>query len=298
MAKYLLSKGVVVGIVFLLFFIPVNNNITAQTIVVTNETVPNGIFGLQSLLVVEWNANDTQELLEPDFSYTIPLNITYWILGGPFSQLILFYYMKTFQYVTVSLEIEDIPSWCTADLTTPQLQFPITNVQTTKITVLTVSVDYTAPAFEPFYLKIHASVNDTRGPYGILPLIQGCEVVPEIGFVSAYMPLLGITLGNYIYITTPKTPVVAPILVQNLGNGDTTVDVDIIDKPQDWYFILGPPQLQLAVNESKVMNLSIFPPMNSHIIQTIIISFTPYSSSHPTYQGEPHYVYIMVEVRS
>jgi hypothetical protein len=258
----------------------------------------NSFFGLHSKINVSWDANQTSEPLVIDYTRSIPINVTYNCIKGTFGQLILFYYFLTGQSINISLEVEDVPSWCTAYLSNSWLRFPITDTSTTRLTFLVITVDFSAPAFEPFPVKIKASINDMFGPFGFLTLIQGCEVSGNPIFEAGYRPCIVVTPENTSLETSPGTTVIDPITVTNLGNGITRIKVDLTEVPQNWIVSIDPPQMELIVNDSGIMNLSITPPIDFYGNETINLSFTPeLYPFRPGCEGPPTNVTISVNVK-
>jgi hypothetical protein len=300
--KSLLKKGLAVGIILLFIGVAaapsINSSIASQNMIIINDVGPRDSFGLQSEIDLSWDANQTSEPLTPGgMSRTITLNITYFCFKGTFGQLILFYYIITRQYINISLEAGDIPSWVTAYLSNSLLRFPISDASSTQSTFLIVAVNEYAPAFSPFMVEIKASVNDVFGPFGFLTLIQGCEVTTNPIFEAGYRPRIVVTPENYYLETSPGTTVIDPITVTNLGNHITTIEVDLIDVPQNWIVSI-PPQIVLPVNDSMIMNLSITPPLDFYGIETINVSFTPkIYPPRPGCEGLPTNVTISVNVR-
>jgi hypothetical protein len=111
--------------------------------------LPGEGFALDSIIQLSWNANETEEPLEPGGApRNINITVTYHILISTFiGKFILRYCLLTHQYVTVSLGIEDIPSWCTASLSNHELQYLITGNESSQLITLTVAVDEHAPAY-------------------------------------------------------------------------------------------------------------------------------------------------------
>jgi len=290
------TKGLVFGIMFMLCFIAIYVPATAQTTIVTNDPVPKNIFDLHSYIDITWR-NGTNEPLEPGGSpRIITLDIRYGITRGVFGQFILSYYMFTQQYITVSLELEDIPRWCTASLLNSQLWFRITDTPSGQSTTLAIAVDETAPAFEPFSIKLHASVDDVRGPFGILRIIQGYENTFSMSFIADYFPRIVVTPDSNYIETKPGAEVVSPISVKNLGNGDTMVFASIMTCPDGWLLVITD-QVELAVNENKSMQLYITPPRVINTVETIVLQFTPHYHENYNKKGEPVYISISVHVK-
>lgn len=108
----------------------------------------------------------------------------------------------------------------------------------------------------------------------------------------------GIVFGtSFLFICVAIIPATGvPIVIENLGNGKTTVHNNIIDYPQEWIIII-PSHVVLEVNESKEVNLSITPPENFTGIEAIKIAFTPKYFYNPIFEGTTLYVYIVVRCK-
>ena len=292
-------KCLAVGIILLFIWTAIIPS-TAQDTNKPSLPTLNSFFGLRSRINVSWDTNQTNEPLSPDgIPRTITLNVTYSGFKGTFGQLILLYYLLTKQYINISLELGDIPGWCTAYLSNSHLLFPITGTPSTQSTSLVIAVNEFAPALRPFEVEIKASVDDVRGPLGFLTLIDRFEMSEQIIFRAGYRPCIVVTPESAYLETSPGTTVIDPITVENLGNGLTTIRVDFIDVPQNWVVSIIPPQMVLMVNESRIMNLSITPPIDFYGNETINVSFTPKLYPYqPGYEGPPTYVTITVNVRS
>jgi hypothetical protein len=308
MIKYnVLIKGIVIGILILLFgtSIGISNPVSSTTTNTTtrltqentNEATLGSYFGLLSGLDLEL-LNFIDEPLEIDAPYLFDFNVSFSVTKGYFGQMILWYCLLTQQDVNVTVTIEDVPSWCTAYFTQPQLRFAVDGSSSTQQTSLFVSVNEHAPAFELFYMTINVSVDTLKGPFGFLPFVQGSYTTAGIGFSATYRPLLDVTVEDPFVETTPGTTVVVPITVSNLGNGETLVSTIIDDPPEGWMFTIDPSQLIIGVNDSKVTNLSITPPADFYGERVISLWFTPRSSTHPEYEGTPISEQILVKVKA
>jgi hypothetical protein len=266
----------------------------------TNEThaiIASSLFGLQSVITVSWDANQTSEPLEPHGAYrTIDLDISYSVVKGFLGQFILWYYIFTRQIISVTVEIIEKPYYCTAIIDNSILFFSFSDIPSVKQSILGVSVNENAPAFEPFCVKIKASVNDIPGPFGFLTFINDFEIIQSIFFTTNYLSIMKVTPESNYIETTPGTTVVDPITVENLGNGKTLVDIQLNDFPEEWSLIIDPPQLIIEVDESKVTNLSITPPLDFYGHGTIVLIFTPKYYYNPEIEGLSEVIFIHVNV--
>jgi len=291
-------KEIVLVNVFFLIFVTMNSSIATETSTIINNVHPKSLFGLQSIIDVSWNGSQTSEPLVPNGNVrVITLDVSYWVVHGILGKIILWYYLLTFESVTVTIEIVNKPDYCSADLSISQLSFLIDDEITVGHTHLVVAVNQYAPAFEPFNIQLKASVDSVFGPFGFLPFIDGDQRIFNLSLIAEYFPLIDVT-PEYGYLeTTPGTTVIDPITVENLGNGKTLVDTHIINIPENWIAILSPSQLAIEVNESEMTNLSITPPYDFYGYGVITVSFTPKYYYNPVHQGTPMYLQILVEVK-
>lgn len=298
MRKGLWTKGIVLVNVFFLIFVTMNISTATETSTMINNEQQKSLFGLQSIISVSWNSSQTSEPLVPNgAAQDITLDVSYCVVHGIFGRIILWYYLVTLERVTVTIEIVDKPDYCSADLSNSQLSFLIDDEITVGQTKLVVSVNQYAPAFEPFNIQLKASVDSVFGPFGFLPFIDGDQQIFNLSLMADYFPLLDVT-PEYNYLeTTPGTMVIDPITVENLGNGKTLVDTQIINLPSGWIAIISPAQLAIDVNESEMTNVSITPPWDFYGEGTITLSFTPKYYYNQAHQGTPVYIQIIVEVK-
>ena len=294
MLKDLWVKGIVLGCAFILIFSATNVTAT-QNKNETNDIIPSIPFGLQSIVNLYYNFTD--ETVEPNGPpKSITLNISYFVIKGFLGKFILWYYNFTHQSINVTLEIFEKPDYCTANIENSILRFPISETPTIKQAVLKVSVNENAPAFKISTVKIKASVNDKLGPFGFLTFINEYDNIFDIGFVADYYPNINVTPESNYIVTTPGTTVVDPITIENLGNGKTRVNIEVINHPTGWSINIVS-SIILEVNESRVTNLYIVSPFDFYGMENIILSFTPEYLGAPWIHGDPTIVYITVEVR-
>jgi len=295
MQKDFWTKGIVLGCTFILLFLFTNVSAAIQNTNETPDIIPSNLFGLRSYIAVTYNASF--EPIEPNGPpRVITLDVIYQVYRVYFGKFILWYYNFTQQKINVTLEIIEKPDYCTANIDNSTLWFPISNTPSVKQTALTVSVNENAPAFQLSRVKIKASVNDKLGPFGFFTFIKGIEYIFDVTFINGYFPLINVTPESDFIETTPGTTVVDPITVENLGNGITLVRIEVISYPINWSINIASSVI-IAVNESKVTNLFVCPPLNFSGTGIIILSFTPEYLGAPHIHGDPTIIYITVEVR-
>ena len=159
----IIRKCVTVGIIFLFLGVCITPAIaqigerpslptrrSAQKTDIGLSGVVAGGFALESVISLSWNANETEEPLEPGGApRSINITVTYQVLASSFlGRLILLYCLVTHQYATVTVKTGDVPSWCTASLSDSELQFPITGDVSSQFITLTVAANEYAPHYD------------------------------------------------------------------------------------------------------------------------------------------------------
>jgi len=264
---------------------------------ISRSRVPRGGFGLGSAIWLSWNASETEEPLEPGGApRSINLTVTYYtVLGSPYiGKIILFYCRLTHQYVTVTLEIGETPSWCTASLSNSQLQFPITGNESSQIITLAVAIDENAPGYELCRVPINASVDTMRGPFGFLPFVNGYDQTSIMYFLPGYHPHLIVIPENDSMAVIPNESSYLRIYITNAGNARTAVLINVVRTPPGDWITMMTDQIILEVNMTGVAYLFVVPPVDFNGTDTIIVSFTPYLADDYSQHGEP--VYVMIRV--
>ena len=253
--------------------------------------------GLQSYLLISWNGSGTQGPLDPGGEpRNITLTLRYTTVGGYplIGKIILLYCLLTDQYVTVSLDIGDIPSWCSASLSESQLHFPISDMISSQVTTLTVAVDEHAPAYNLCPIPIHGSVETLRGPFGLLPLVDGFEITATLSVIPGYLPRINVTPeSDVLHVALGNTSHLI-INITNCGNAMTAVMAEIVDRPEGDWLISLPSQIILEVNMSGELCLSIVPPNDFSGTESITMTFTPFKADDYSQHGDP--VSITIEI--
>ena len=297
MRKYPLNgKGLVVGII-LLFFLPVNVSSATQRTSDSHHVTPIDRFSLHSVVDVTWDVHQSDEPLDPmGIPRIVTLNVSSWVYKDLLGQVMLWYCTFIHKTMNVTIEVTEKPDFCTTNLSTSQLSFPVKEVSTVEHMTLTIAANKYAPA-EPFAVEMKFSIGDVVGPLGFLTLVKGFDFTLMMSFNVGYRPQIVVT-PEYTYLeTSPGTAVIDPINVTNLGNHITRIDVDFIEVPQNWTVSISPPVIEIPVNESFMMNLSITPPLNFYGIEAINVSFTPSRYPYiPGCEGPPTYITITVNV--
>jgi hypothetical protein len=257
--------------------------------------LPRGCFWLESSLSISWNSID--EPLEPGGAARI-VNITldyhafsYYPLIG---KILLFYCNVSHQNVSVALQLGEIPSYCNASLSDSMIQYPVTEEISSRTISLSVAVNEYAPAYGLCQIPIHVNVETLHGPFGLRPLVNGCNNTAILHVQPGYLPHIIVEPDSYFLNVTPGVISSMAINITNHGNARTTVLGNIIDMPGDGWNVLITDQVTLDVNMTGIAYLVVKPPIDFTGSDTITISFTPHKSDDYSQQGEPVNITITV----
>jgi len=291
------KKCLAVGII-LLFFLPVNVSSATQRTSDSHHVTPIDRFSLYGVVDVTWDVHQNDEPLDPmGTPRIVTLNVSSRVYKDLLGQVMLWYCTFIHQTMTVTIEVTEKPDFCTINLSTSQLSFPVKEVSTVEHMTLTIAANKYAPA-DPFAVEMKFSIGDVVGPLGFLTLVKGFDFTLMMSFNVGYRPQIVVTPESTYLETTPGTTVIDPINVTNLGNHITRIVVDFIEVPQNWTVTISPVQIELLVNQSYIMNLSITPPLDFYGNETINVSFTPQKYPYqPGCEGPPTYINITVNVR-
>lgn len=242
-----------------------------------------GIFSLQSNLRISWDANDTVEPITPkDEIKEINLNIEYGITRGLLGRFLLMLYSS--RQATITLEIVDTPSWATATLAKETLTTAISDETKTTTTVLSIHVSEDAPAFGNGYVKIKAKTESLNGPLGRLTIINGTTTTVTVNFQPDYLAEISIEKPFDFKKISPVNTTTIPINITNLGNGETTIDVEIEELPENWTISIDQDKT-IPVGDTKKIELEVLP-YKKFKNETIKIKFTPTYSKNTNLEGE------------
>ncbi len=253
-----------------------------------------GNFALESVIYLSWNASETEEPLEPGgANRSINITVTHQVLVSSFiGRLILLYCLIAHKFVTVTMEIGDISSWCAASLSDTELGFPITGDVSSQFTTLTIAVNENAP-HTVCRVPIQASVDTMYGPFSFLPFVNDNNQTSALDFWIEYRPCLIIIPENDSMAVIPNESSYLRISITNAGNARTVVYGSVVYSPPDWITMMTN-QIVLEVNMTGYAYLFVVPPISFNGTDTIILSFTAYLSDDYTQHGEPVYVLIRV----
>ncbi|UCH71770.1 MAG: hypothetical protein JSW62_05060 [Thermoplasmatales archaeon] len=278
-----ISTIVTLFFVFLLMFSPN---------VISNENAENkssNIFGFRSLFashpLIYILHERTDEMAIPNSGVLeIPLEITFDLIG-----LFAHRHERRFRnrVIGVKLSIDEKPDWCEADLSDDLVNFRIGQSEPYQSSLL-VTVNEMAPAFSQGVVKIRAKSDEIRGLF-LIKVREGEETF-SIPFVIGYWPAFSYKLheGTLMEIP-PLNNTIIPIKLENLGNGPTWMNIEVIDIPKNWNLdypkniTLG----SLASNEENKgeIKITIRSPKDFSV-ETIRIKLTPSYVGRPGLSGQ------------
>jgi len=194
----------------------------------------------------------------------------------------------------IDLMIIDYPSWCSVTLDKTLLMTNISEKEEV-FCKLFIHVDENAPAYEEGIIKFEVNI-------GKLGLIKGSSKVFNLSFMPSFYPLIKTELpeSNSKRIN-PTSEAVFPIEIQNVGNAETKVLIEIIDIPDGWTATVTD---SIAIGEekgSKVMAyLTVHPSRDFgyHYEEAVVsLKITPAFASDLNITGNPSYANFIVQAR-
>ena len=297
-------KGIILGLIILLFITPVAFTIHGSSIQIKENETTNILSG-------EIISNDTKVLFEPikrppiftfnsyidfdidtsvlnqpipiDSTVSVPVIIEYWtdiprnflrFIPWPIRNFILFHRIIP-PLQTIHLEVTNIPDWATIYFSDPEIHVEIP-YQGTTIEVyseLLISPGEDAPC-EPYIVYLKAYCDD-------IGRLNGFDYRCGLIFTPGYNPCLHISAPQFT-ITPRNQTTVIPINITNCGNKRTTVNGTIIEPPQGFQLTLIPENIFLDISETRQVFLKVKPPNDFIGDEIIPIEFTakrfPYQS--------------------
>jgi len=149
-----------------------------------NGYQPQGLFNLQFVMNLSWG-NETTEPISPGETREVTLTVTYKVTRGACGRLLL--QLLEGRSFPIHLSIEDKPDWCTAHLSVENFIGVITPDEVQSInSVLIIQLSEDAPLnYTLGYVNLHGVIDDMKGPFNILTLIQGYESNVTLFFVTS-----------------------------------------------------------------------------------------------------------------
>ena len=203
--------------------------------------------------------------------------------------------------IPIELSMEEPPEWCNVEILNEDLKIIIGDDQPLN-TTLKITVTEKAPAFEQYEIKLKASTCEIWGLF-FLRVFNG-EAEHDIPIMADYWPLVTANAknGNYVEIEQKQTADFE-IELENLGNGPTYVECEILNSPSGWSTNIES-RVSLASaatgsgNTKQTVHLVIKPPSNygySNKIGSFRVKFTPSYVGRPGLLGQPETITFTVK---
>jgi len=206
-----------------------------------------------------------------------------------------FKFLTKIPSATINLSVEG-PDWCQVALDNSLLNFSISNKFSTASAKVTLTiVNSSGHALEMNQITVNAEFKDNWR-------IKGSSNSTTISFLPAYVSSISTNvemLKNQTEIPiSPVNETAIPINITNNGNGDTIVNIQVENPPQNWSISAGLENITLSVGEKKQIDL-IVNPYGNFDNETIKLKLTPKSNSDADVddkylQGTPIYLSITV----
>ena len=238
----------------------------------------------------------------------IDITVKYKLDVGPLANWFLFkrrigrFILFGFEYIsklkpTPSAEINltvECPDWCTATIKPSNVNITISNVFKEEKAQVTFSiVNSSGHALELNYITVKAEFKSNWR-------IKGSVNETTISFMPAYLSSISTNIEMLKNKTelpiSPVNKTTIPIDITNYGNGDTIVNVQVENPPENWNISTDSENITLSIGETRQINLIINPDENFEN-ETIKLKLTPRSTSTADVedkylQGEPVYLSI------
>jgi len=250
--------------------------VSSKTTVTKNDQTEDIFFGLKSHVDLTWDENLTLEPIAPNIElFDLDLNISFWVTYGIFGGLVGVFLCG--RPVQIKFEI-DKPDWCSASLSSSiiTISIPKKNVMRSIFISLVVHVNDSAPAFEEFPITIKATTDrEIKGPFGLISFLSPATITKNITLRADYTGIISYYVQDSIE-TPPQIEKQLPVIAENMANGKTIIECEIIESLPDFVVYFDPEELVLEVGEEKTTYLNITAPVDFSGEGMIMVCFTPH----------------------
>ncbi len=183
------------------------------------------------------------------------------LFGRRIGRLILFGPQYIFKYLVelpkanVTVSVEGCPDWCNATLDNSNFEFDYNNEFVNNETTLTISVNERPPALEQADIIVKVNY---EGFWTIKPASNSTN----IPLFSAYESKIEWDAETE-HTIPPLKETTIPINITNNGNGDTIVNIAVLDSPENWNISLDQDNITIPIDNNdsmKQINLVVTPP--------------------------------------
>ena len=260
------------------------------------------IYQCEPFIELEYNESILKQTIMPyDDPVQIPIKIKTRLIG-PGVDAVKYHGALDKIYLIVHLSIEEVSEGCHASINPPFVRYQgIYDEYQTSNATLSFTIDQYLPAFSLKNVKINISV-ETLGKLKT-PLVKGKDFFIDMPFKVGYMSQLSFSYPEEnVKSIGPEATAVFPIEIENWGNAESNVNIEVEDIPEDWQASIIN-NLTLGTNlfgdETKeTLSLNVKPPINfgyHEDRQVIKVKMTPVAYGKSDLKGEPHYLYFIVQ---
>jgi hypothetical protein len=256
----------------------------------------------EPFIQLEYNESILEQFILP---YDEPVQIPIIIktkLKGPSVDILKFYAALDNVFLIVHLSIEEVSEGCFASINPPFVRYQgIYEEYQEANATLSFTIDQYLPAFSLKNVKLNLSV-ETLGKLAS-PLVGGKDFLIDMPFQVGYLPQLSFSYPEKnVKSIGPDETAVFPIEVENWGNSESNINIEVEDIPEGWQASIIN-NLTLDTNLfggelKETLSLNVKPPINFgyHEDRRVIkIKITPNAYGVSDLKGEPHYLYFIVQ---
>lgn len=250
--------------------------------------------------VINLDYEEIKELAIPNGDkIEIPFNITFELTGryADFQSKRL----KN-DLINIALSIEEKPLFCKASIKDSHVKLPFDSTLPYQSS-LKVEVNENAEAYTQYLVKVKATSPEISGLF--FTRVKSVDVSFEIPFVVGYLCVLAYeTPKGTLAEVEPHETADFQIDIENLGNGPTLVNIDLVDEPKKGWSVNIASSVQLGSGihdnsaKKKSVHLKVKPPYEfgyHNERKTFGVRFTPNYLGRPENVGQQVTYYFSVQ---
>jgi len=251
-------------------------------------------FGLKAHIKFDY---DTDLLRTPIIPLTgevmFPINVSYCVSGlsaNLFSRIMNYLGL----ICSIELSIGHSYEWANIRVTPNVISMEFSTDWSSKEFYIYISVNEDSPAFETSLLKIKYKSSPQTGPFKRLTWVNSEEGDVCIPFTPGYIPIIALAPETNIIETPPGNVTELMFDMENLGNGLTIIESNVINTPSSGWWVYIQPETVLEIHEVKEIPLIIIPPEDFTGEEIITLEFTGRFFYDYNLSGLPYYATIQV----
>jgi hypothetical protein len=257
-----------------------------------------GIIDVPTLINVSYPSQE-ENVIPNGEALTIPLETSFTLTGRWASYVENSRIGKS--VIQIELKVVEKPDYCSASISNPLANIAV-GEEEAYLSFLTVSVNENAPAFQQGVVRISATSVSKRG---LLFNIVGNTTEFDINFIIGYFSDVTYELPKGTFAEIKQSEKIDfPIEIENLGNGPTLVNIELMDYPEKVWDVDITSSVQLgsgiyeSENTKKMVYLKIKPKNYSdwnNNRETFRVKFTHNYLGKPELQGQQEIINFNVQ---